>query len=165
MASRIKAAAADVPAATLGAQLYDSVRRLSTLPDETVLLPAHGAGSACGKALSTETVSTIGIQRQTNYALAPMSKAQFVDLVTEGQPAAPAYFSYDAGLNRQERPLLDETEPVKKLDLEAVDRAVADGAVVVDTRPTMDFAKSRAHIVRSVLRIAVAWRHAPKMTI
>lgn len=140
--------AADVPAATLGAQLYDSVRRLSTLPDETVLLPAHGAGSACGKALSTETVSTIGIQRQTNYALAPMSKAQFVDLVTEGQPAAPAYFSYDAGLNRQERPLLDETEPVKKLDLEAVDRAVADGAVVVDTRPTMDFAN--AHLAGSL---------------
>lgn len=132
--------AADIPAAVLGAQLYASVRRLASLPDATVLLPAHGAGSACGKALSSETVSTIGAQRKTNYALAPMTEQAFVDLVTEGQPAAPAYFGYDASLNRQDRPLLDQHEPIPTLDLTELDAAVTDGAVVVDTRPTADFA-------------------------
>src|SRR5215468_6106632 len=94
----------------LGGLLYDSLRdKLLTLPDASLIYPAHGAGSLCGKAISKETVSTIGEQRRTNYALQPMTKAAFVDLVTADQPDAPPYFTYDAVLNSQERPTLDET--------------------------------------------------------
>ena len=76
---------------TLARQLYHSLHeQLLTLPDSTKVYPAHGAGSACGKNLSTETVSTIGEQRRTNYALAPMSEDDFVEAVTHGQSVAPA---------------------------------------------------------------------------
>ena len=84
-------AAVGVTADELARQLYHSLHdKLLTLPDETRVFPAHGAGSACGKNLSTETVSTIGEQRRTNYALAPMSIDDFVEAVTEGQSVAPA---------------------------------------------------------------------------
>ena len=97
-------------ASDLGGLLYDSLRdKLLALPDASLVYPAHGAGSLCGKALSKETFSTIGEQRRSNYALQPMSKAAFVELVTADQPDAPAYFTYDAVLNSQERPTLDET--------------------------------------------------------
>lgn len=129
-----------VTADDLGRKLYRSVHELLELPDSTLVLPAHGAGSACGKALSTETVSTIGEQRRTNYAVQPMSEAAFVELVTEDQPAAPAYFIHAATLNHQERPLLHEGERVRAIELGALDAAVADGAVVVDLRPVEDFA-------------------------
>ena len=141
-------ASVGVSASELGASLYTSVNRLMGLPDTTFVLPAHGAGSACGKALSTETISTIGAQRRTNYALQPMPKDRFVDLVTEGQPTAPGYFGYDASLNRQDRALLDEHELPARLDLAAVDAAVADGAVLLDTRPGDDFVA--AHLAGSV---------------
>ena len=96
-------------ASDLGGMLYDSLRnKLMTLPDSVAVYPAHGAGSLCGKALSKETVSTIGEQRRSNYALQPMSKAAFVELVTADQPDAPPYFTYDAVLNSKERPTLDE---------------------------------------------------------
>lgn len=94
----------------LGGMLYDSLRtKLMALPDTSLVYPAHGAGSLCGKALSKETFSTIGEQRRTNYALQPMSKRAFVEIVTADQPDAPAYFNYDAVLNSKERPTLDET--------------------------------------------------------
>lgn len=97
-----------VTADELGAMLYDSVQnKLMGLPDEVRVFPAHGAGSACGKNLSTEKQSTIGEQRATNYACAPMSEGEFVAIVTAGQAAAPGYFVYDAILNRSERPLFD----------------------------------------------------------
>src|SRR5207237_8551033 len=93
----------------LGRLLYESVRtRLMTLPDETLVYPAHGAGSLCGKSLSKETVSTIGEQRRSNYALQPMTKDTFIALVTADQPDAPPYFTYDAVLNTRERATLDE---------------------------------------------------------
>ena len=96
----------------LADQLYDSLHdKLLTLPDATRVYPAHGAGSACGKNLSTETWSTIGNQRVENYALLAPDRQTFVDLVTEGQPPAPSYFVYDAVLNRKDRPLLDENAP------------------------------------------------------
>ncbi|HEX6569330.1 MAG TPA: rhodanese-like domain-containing protein [Acidimicrobiales bacterium] len=146
-----------VTADELGADLYRSVHRLLDLPDAALVLPAHGAGSACGKALSTETVSTIGDQRRTNYALQPMSSDEFVALVTEDQPEAPAYFGYDAGLNRRRHPLLDEHGPLAVLDLAAVDRAVADGAVVLDVRPIGEFA--RGHLAGS-LNVGLGGRFA-----
>ena len=95
--------------AALGSLLYDSLRdKLLPLPDSSLVYPAHGAGSLCGKALGKETFSTIGEQRRANYALQPMSKDAFIDLVTADQPDAPAYFVYDAVLNSKERPTLDE---------------------------------------------------------
>ena len=134
----------------LGGLLYESLRnKLLTLPDSTAVYPAHGAGSLCGKALSKETVSTIGEQRRVNYALQPMSKEAFVDLVTADQPDAPAYFTYDAVLNSQERPTLDETlERISALTLEQVLALQAVGAQVLDTRDPAEFAA--AHMAGSI---------------
>jgi glyoxylase-like metal-dependent hydrolase (beta-lactamase superfamily II)/rhodanese-related sulfurtransferase len=125
----------------LAAMLYDSLHgKLVTLPESTRVYPAHGAGSACGKSLSLDTWSTIGDQKRSNYALAPMSKAAFVAAVTEGQTAPPAYFSFDASRNREAREILDEAEPVPALSLDEVLRHQRQGAVVLDTRDPADFA-------------------------
>ncbi len=133
----------------LAVQLYDSLHnRLLTLPDATRVYPAHGAGSACGKNLSTETWSTIGEQRVENYALLAPDKQTFIDLVTEGQPPAPSYFVYDAVLNRQDRPLLDETAPLRALDIDEVTRLIAAGALLLDGRTPEEFA--RGHLVGSI---------------
>ena len=133
----------------LGRMLYRSLReKVMTLPDATKVYPAHGAGSACGKNLSTETMSTMAEQRALNYALQPMSEDAFVAMVTEGQPAAPGYFVYDAIKNRKERELLDESQPARPLSVLEFDTAVADGAVIIDTRPAMDFAAG--HLVGSL---------------
>ena len=87
----------------LGSHLYDSLHnKLLTLPDETLVYPAHGSGSLCGKNLSSDTVSTLGVQRRMNYALQPMTKDEFIRLVTADQPDAPPYFTYDAILNTRE---------------------------------------------------------------
>lgn len=115
--------------------LYDSLHdTLMTLPDATRVYPAHGAGSACGKNLSTELWSTIGDQKQDNYALRAPDKATFVALVTEGQPPAPGYFVYDAILNRKERGLLDETQMPTAMSYSQVQKALQTGAVLVDGR-------------------------------
>ena len=133
----------------LAEQLYDSVHdKLLTLPDATRVYPAHGAGSACGKNLSTDTWSTIGDQRTSNYALAAPDKAAFVDLVTEGQPPAPSYFVYDAERNRQDRALHDEAVAPDALALTDVDAWVAAGAVLLDGRDPVEFA--RGHISGSI---------------
>jgi hydroxyacylglutathione hydrolase len=125
----------------LARSLYRSLQdKLLTLPDDTRVFPAHGAGSACGKNLSTETVSTMGEQRRTNYALQPMSEDAFVAAVTEGQPAAPLYFAFSAARNKQARPLLEEDHTPISIPLEEVLRLQAGGALVLDTRPPADFA-------------------------
>ncbi len=123
----------------LAGHLYDSVHgKLMKLPDETLLYPGHGAGSACGKSLSADTVSTIGAQRETNYACQPMEKAKFIELVTAGQSSPPAYFAFDAALNKRDRPTLDAAldRALVALPLEHVVE-MRDGderAQVVDTR-------------------------------
>jgi glyoxylase-like metal-dependent hydrolase (beta-lactamase superfamily II)/rhodanese-related sulfurtransferase len=125
----------------LARQLYQSLRdQLLTLPDATRVFPAHGAGSACGKQLSTETQSTIGEQRESNYAVQPMSEDDFVALVTEGQPTRPQYFSFDAQRNREARPLLDEEQPPNPMTIGQVLAAQQGGAVVLDTREPIEFA-------------------------
>src|SRR5471032_3682884 len=124
-------------ATDLGGLLYESLRtKLLTLPDASLVYPAHGAGSLCGKAISKETVSTIGEQRRSNYALQPMTKEGFVELVTADQPDAPPYFTYDAVLNSKERPTLDETlaRELHPLPLERVLSLQGSGAQVLDTR-------------------------------
>ncbi len=138
-------------AADLGSLLYDSLQtKLLALPDATLVYPAHGAGSLCGKAISKETVSTIGDQRKLNYALQPMSKQAFIDLVTADQPEAPPYFVYDAVLNSKERPTLDQAlqRELKPLTLDAVLALQSSGAQILDTREPEEFAS--AHLTGSV---------------
>ena len=127
----------------LGGLLYDSLReRLLPLPDATLVYPTHGAGSLCGKSISSETVSTIGEQRRYNYALQPMTKEAFVRIVTADQPDSPAYFTYDAVLNTRERPTLDASleRSLRPLDLAELLELGAAGAQVVDAREPADFA-------------------------
>jgi glyoxylase-like metal-dependent hydrolase (beta-lactamase superfamily II)/rhodanese-related sulfurtransferase len=127
---------ADDLAATLHRSLQD---KLLKLPDATRVFPAHGAGSTCGKQLSSETSSTIGEQRNSNYALQTNGVDQFVAAVTEDQPVQPPYFEFTSHRNRQQRDLLDENPPAF-LDLEEVrDRASA-GAVLLDSREPDDYA-------------------------
>ncbi len=133
----------------LAGMLYDSLReKLLSLPDDTLVYPAHGAGSMCGKSLSTDTVSTIGAQRRYNYALQPMSREEFVRIVMADQPDAPAYFAYDSVLNTKERPTLEVTleRVLHPLSLEEV-RRLPD-AQLLDTRDPADF--EGAHLVGSV---------------
>lgn len=135
----------------LAGQLYDSLhQKLLALPDETLIYPAHGAGSLCGKSLSTETVSTIGVQRQYNYALQPMSKTEFIQLVTAEQPEAPAYFTYDAILNTKEHATLEQTldEVLKPLSLASVLSKSDLGAQLVDVRNPAEF--SGGHLEGSI---------------
>jgi hydroxyacylglutathione hydrolase len=134
-------ASVGVTAEDLARQLYSSLHdKLLRLPDPTRVFPAHGAGSACGRNLSTEKQSTIKEQREGNYALQPMSAEEFVRRVTDGQPIAPGYFGYDATLNRRSHELLREFLPPEPLSFEEVRQAQRDGAVVLDTRDATDFA-------------------------
>jgi glyoxylase-like metal-dependent hydrolase (beta-lactamase superfamily II)/rhodanese-related sulfurtransferase len=138
-------------ATELGSLLFDSLHnKLLALPDESLVYPAHGAGSLCGKAISKETVSTLGEQRRLNYALQPMSKEAFLQVVTADQPDAPAYFTYDAVLNSRERPTLDEAlaREMNPLTLDAVLALQAQGAQILDTRDPDEFAA--AHLVGSI---------------
>jgi hydroxyacylglutathione hydrolase len=137
-------------ATELGSLLFDSLHKLLALPDQSLVYPAHGAGSLCGKALSKETVSTLGEQRRLNYALQPMSKEAFIQVVTADQPEAPPYFTYDAVLNSEERPTLDEAlaREMNPLTLDAVLALQADGAQILDTRDPDEFAA--AHLAGSI---------------
>jgi rhodanese-related sulfurtransferase/glyoxylase-like metal-dependent hydrolase (beta-lactamase superfamily II) len=138
-------------ASELAAMLYTSLHhKLLSLSDETLVYPAHGAGSMCGRHLSRETVSTIGMQRRYNYALQPMSQEAFIALVTADQPEAPPYFVYDAMLNRRQRPTLDETleQGLTPLAVDDVVRLHNAGAQLLDVRDAADY--EGAHIVDSL---------------
>jgi hydroxyacylglutathione hydrolase len=120
----------------MASMLYDSLHeKLLTLPDDVEVWPAHGAGSACGRNISKETSSTIGVQRRTNYALAPMSRDEFVNMMTTGISSPPAYFPYDAGVNRRgARPLAElTTKPL------TADEVRASGATILDVRNAASF--------------------------
>jgi hydroxyacylglutathione hydrolase len=144
----------------LGKHLYRSLHdKLLPLPDATLVYPAHGAGSLCGKQLSKETVSTLGEQRRVNYALQPMSESDFVSLVTADQPDAPSYFTYDAVLNTKERRTLDAVleDQLKPLSADVVLALQSTGAQVLDVRDPAEYA--RAHLVGS-LNIALNGNYA-----
>jgi glyoxylase-like metal-dependent hydrolase (beta-lactamase superfamily II)/rhodanese-related sulfurtransferase len=142
----------------LADKLYDSLHdKLMTLPDATRVYPAHGAGSACGKNLSTDLWSTMGDQKATNYALRAPDKATFMGLVTEGQPPAPGYFVYDAILNRKDRGLLDEHKRPTPLNYEQVLKALDAGAVLVDGRSPEEFAQGH---LRHAINIGLDGRYA-----
>ncbi len=144
----------------LSGHLYDSLhKKLLPLPDETLIYPAHGAGSLCGKHMSSDTVSTLGEQRRFNYALQPMTKEEFTRLVTADQPDAPAYFTYDAVLNTRERPTLDEAleHGLHPLDLEDVLKLGDEGAQVLDVRDAAEYATG--HLV-DALNIGLGGQYA-----
>jgi len=147
-------------AAELGGLLFDSLHhKLLALPDESLVYPAHGAGSLCGRAISKETVSTLGEQRRSNYALQPMSKEAFIQVVTADQPEAPPYFVYDVVLNSEERPTLDEAlaRGMNPLTLDAVLGLQAEGAQILDTRSPDEF--GAAHLAGSI-NIGLAGQYA-----
>ncbi len=138
--------------------LYRSLHeKLLTLPDETEIYPAHGAGSLCGRQMSSESSSTIGKQKQTNYALLAKSKEEFVRLLTDNLPARPEYFARDADLNRKGAAPLADLPHLPKLNAPEVRKLQKEGAVVVDTRPAMEFAV--AHVPGSV-HIALTGQYA-----
>lgn len=135
----------------LGGHLYESLHdKLMKLPDETLVYPAHGAGSLCGKQLSSQTVSTLGEQKRFNYALQPMSKEEFVRLVTADQPDAPAYFTYDAILNTRERATLGTTldEHLRPLNVDEVLQLRTWGAQILDVRDAAEYAQG--HLAGSI---------------
>jgi hydroxyacylglutathione hydrolase len=139
----------------LAGMLFESLRqKLLPLPDETLVYPAHGAGSLCGKNLSTDTVSTMGVQRQYNYALQPMSRERFIEIVTADQPDTPAYFTYDAVLNARERPTLDQTleRVLRPLSSQELLELFDAGAQLLDTRDPAEF--EAAHL-RGALNIGL----------
>ncbi|HJS01131.1 MAG TPA: MBL fold metallo-hydrolase [Flavobacterium sp.] len=130
----------------LAATLFHSLRnKIMTLPDDVIVYPAHGAGSACGKNMSKETVSTIGNQKKTNYALrADMTEAEFIKEVTDGLLPPPAYFKMNVAMNKQgyesfESVLHHGMKAIEAKDFEAI--AEESGALILDTRKNADFAK------------------------
>ncbi len=138
--------AAGRTAEQMAAELYRSLHeRLLPLSDEVLVYPGHGAGSACGKALSTDTVSTLGAQRRENYALAPMPVDEFIAVVTEGLAEPPSYFSDEVALNRAGHAPID---PHAVLPRVPADAAATDDALLIDVRDVQAF--TAAHLIGSV---------------
>jgi len=130
----------------MAGMLYDSLHdKILTYPDESEVYPAHGSGSLCGKSLSKETWSTLGNQRQFNYALQPMSKEEFVKAVTANQSEAPIYFAKDAAKNLEGSAALEDLAKPKELSTKEVDNFEG---IVLDVRLNADYGAS--HIPNSI---------------
>ena len=133
----------------LAGLLYDSLHgKLLSLPDSVLVYPAHGAGSLCGRNISSETSSTIGQQRRFNYALRPMPREEFIAMMTTDLPEAPAYFSRDARLNREGPDSLAALSPPPPLPPNRVAEMAGSGALVLDTRPAAEY--GAGHIAGSL---------------
>lgn len=135
----------------LAGMLYDSLnQKIKTLGDNVIVYPAHGPGSSCGKNLGSETYSTIGAQKESNYALQNMSKADFITAVTDGLSAPPAYFPVNAKINKQGYSGMDEvmSEALQSLSIDEFKQKVQDGALILDTRKATDF--TQAFIPRAI---------------
>jgi glyoxylase-like metal-dependent hydrolase (beta-lactamase superfamily II)/rhodanese-related sulfurtransferase len=143
----------DLSREDLAGHLYESLRnKIMTLPDDVIVYPGHGAGSACGKNMSSETVDTLGNQKLTNYALkADMTKDEFIKEVTEGLVDPPQYFPKNAVMNKMGYDSFDEVlnqgnTPLSAKEFETV--ANSTGAIVLDTRHQDEYAKE--HIPGSI---------------
>ncbi|BCI55663.1 MBL fold hydrolase [Mycolicibacterium litorale] len=131
----------DGSSADLARAMYRTLHdKLMTLPDAVTVMPAHGAGSSCGKNLSTELTSTIGEQRVSNPSVQPMHEDAFVAMLTAGQPAAPAYFASDAAMNKRVHPLLQTDRRVPEMTPQQIRAALDAGVWVLDARSVEDFA-------------------------
>ena len=149
-------------AETLARSMYQSLHeKLLKLPDATRVFPAHGAGSSCGKNLSSETSSTIGEQRRTNYALQIVGVERFVATLTEDQPPRPRYFEFDSVRNREQHPLRDDSPP-PLLDIDDVCRHAAVGAILLDGREEAEYA--RGHL-RGAVNVGLQGRFAESVGI
>ena len=138
--------------------LYQSLHeKLLNLPDDTEIFPAHGAGSLCGRQMGSERSSTIGKERRTNYALQARTCEEFIHLLTDNLPPRPEYFGRDVELNRQGAAALDRLPPPVPVQAPEVFRLQSEGAIVLDTRPSMQFAV--AHVPGSV-HIALSGQYA-----
>ncbi len=130
-------------------QMFASLKRFKALPDYVQVWPAHGAGSACGKALGAIPSSTVGYEKLFNWAMAHDDEDEFVAALLDGQPEAPVYFAMMKKLNKIERNVLTNGMPQPhKLDIEELKSALDQGAMVVDTRPAQTYATG--HIAGTV---------------
>jgi len=150
---RVDILSSRLPVVELAGLLYDSVHgKLLKLPDDTRVYPAHGAGSLCGRSMRKETWSTIGQERQMNVALAPMPREQFIAEVTRDVPETPVYFLHSRDLNRAgPAPAGDRPLP-PRLDARTCAARVAAGAVLLDVRPSGEFAAAHP---RGALHVAL----------
>lgn len=126
----------------LAGYMYDSLQnKIKTLADDVIVYPAHGPGSSCGKNLGPETYSTIGEQRQSNYALQDMTKEEFINVVTEGLTTPPAYFPINARINKEGYDNLDSVlnTALQPLSIADFKQRVAEGAWILDTRAATVF--------------------------
>ena len=145
-------------AADLAGMLYDSLHdKLLKLPDEVRVYPAHGAGSLCGRNISSDRTSTIGHERRFNYALQPMPREDFIRLMTTDLPEAPGYFSRDAQINMEGAPALEQLPPLHALSPSEVETFQKNGGLVLDTRDSPHYANG--HIAGS-LHIALSGQFA-----
>ena len=145
----------------LAGLMYDSLRnKLMNLPNHVIVYPAHGAGSSCGKNLGTETTSTIGEQKATNYALQPTSREDFIREVTDGLLAPPPYFFKDVMMNKNGYESIDAVLEKNYIALSAQEflKEIEAGAFILDTRKPLDFA---AMHVRSSVNIGLNGQYAP----
>lgn len=135
----------DLTQADLASHLFDSLRKkIMPLPNDIVVYPAHGAGSSCGKNMSSETFDTLGNQKETNYALrADMTKDEFIKEVTTGLKTPPQYFPKNVGMNKGINKDYDSilTDGKKPLPVKEFKTLAKNGALVLDVRPTADFIK------------------------
>lgn len=142
----------------LAAMLFTSLHeRLLKLPDDTVIYPAHGAGSLCGRQMSTERSSTIGHERRMNYALQARTSEEFIHLLTDSLPPRPEYFGRSVELNRQGAGAIEQLPRPKPVSAPDVYRLQSEGAIVLDTRPLQQFAV--AHVPGSV-HVALSGQYA-----
>jgi glyoxylase-like metal-dependent hydrolase (beta-lactamase superfamily II)/rhodanese-related sulfurtransferase len=133
----------------MGAMLYESLHeKILKLSDDTEIYPAHGAGSLCGKNLSSETWSTLGEQRKFNYALKPMSKEEFIKVVAENQPEVPMYFLKDVEANMKGAPPLEKLPKANPLSADEVSAKQKEGAVILDVRTSDEF--GGGHVAHSL---------------
>lgn len=152
----------DLTMEDMAATLYDSLQeKILTLPDDVLVYPAHGAGSACGKNMSKETFDTLGHQKEVNYALKAATKEQFIKEVTDGILPPPQYFAKNAAMNKHGYESFDEVyekglKPLAPEEFEAM--ANLTGAVVLDTRDPQVFAKG---FVPSSVNIGLNGQFAP----
>jgi glyoxylase-like metal-dependent hydrolase (beta-lactamase superfamily II)/rhodanese-related sulfurtransferase len=142
----------------LAAIMYRSIHeKILTLPDDTEILPAHGAGSLCGRQMSSESFSTIGKQRASNYALLAPTPEEFVRLLTDNLPARPEYFAREVDVNRRGAAPISELPSLAELSAAEVRELQKEGAILVDTRPAMQFAVG--HVPGSI-HIALTGQYA-----
>lgn len=143
--------ASGVTSEQLAGQLFDSLHeKLMKLPDDTLVYPAHGAGSMCGKNIGKESFSTIGHQRKFNYALQITNRSEFIKTLCADQPEVPRYFSHNASLNKRERGTMDDhlERALAPMPLEEVLSRCAGGACILDSRNPGEFA--RGHLRGSI---------------